>query len=287
MPQSLQDSISMPSHTKGVIQAAMKSDGGAKRVWCVVESDDDVEVFESFFLKQIVSVLPSTNENGKRSCQNVETIVRDLYAEEDNPLVFGIRDTDYTCFSDAYIKPENVFLTDGRDLEMMMLKSSSVINGLKAWDSGFPDIVMHSADTMRFMGYLRIYNDLNQTSCIFKDNLTKVSIIWDDSTHTVYPDYKERLFSKFKACIDSPLTRLEFDQFVTDKFLKAKSNYDICRGHDVCRMACVMMVKKEFSRPSDLFNRMKDSYSIEDYRQTSLYNEVKDWADNRELKIFV
>lgn len=286
MPQSLQDSLSDPSHTKAVIQASLKSADGLKRVWCVVESDDDVEVFDRFFLNPDVSVLPSTNEIGKRSCQNVESIVMELYAEEESPRVFGIRDRDYTCFSDSYIKPDNVFLTDGRDLEMMMLKSSSVIEGLRAWNQNFPDIVNQSAETMRFLGYLRIFNDLKQTSCIFKDNLTKVSVIWDDSSHSVYADYSDRLFSKFQDSIENQVTRTEFDQFVADNELKGKSIYDVCRGHDVCRLACVMMVKKEFSRTRDLFNCMKNSYSFDDFKGTSLYHDILDWADHRNLIIF-
>lgn len=287
MPQSLQASILMPSHTKGVIQAAMKSHGGAQRVWCVVESDDDVEVFERFFIKSVVSVLPSTNETGKRSCKNVESIVTDLYAEENNPLVFGIRDTDYTCFCDTYLKPDNVYLTDGRDIEMMMLKSQSVVNGLQAWHKDFPEIVNQSADTMRFLGYLRIYNDIKQTSCIFKDNITKVSIIWDQSSHSVYPDYTDRLFSKFNASIANPLPRTEFNQFVVDNALHTKSNFDICRGHYVCRMACAMMVKTEFSRTSDFFNCMKSSYSFDDFKKTSLYSEVLAWSVSRGVTIFI
>ena len=287
MPQSLQSCILQPTHTKAVIQASMKSEGGARRVWCVVESDEDVEVYEKFFLPDIVSVLPSKDEQDRRSCKNVEAIVVELYDEEDNPKVFGIRDRDYTSFNDTYLQPANVFLTDGRDLEMMLLRSSSVINGLQLWHQDFPANLNLSADKMRFLGYLRIYNDIKQTSCIFKNNLTKISLIWDDSTQSVREDYKDRLFSKFQDKCAVAVTREEFDDFVEQKVLNNHPNHDICRGHDVCRLLCVMMVKKEFSQPKELFKCMKNSYSFDDFKQTSLYNDVLNWAENRELTVFI
>lgn len=287
MLQSLQSSILQPSHTKAVIQASMKSAGGARRVWGVVESDEDVEVYEKFFLPDIVSVLPSKDEQGRRSCQNVETIVVELYDEEENPKVFGIRDRDYTSFNHTYVQPANVFLTDGRDLEMMMLNASSVINGLQLWHQDFPENLNLSADTMRFLGYLRIYNDIKQTSCIFKNNLTKISLIWDASTQSVHTDYQDRLFSKFQDKCAVTVTREEFDNFVELHELNNHPNINVCRGHDVCRLLCVTMIKKEFSQPKDLFRRMKDSYSFDDFKQTSLYSDVQNWAENRNLTIFI
>ena len=287
MPRSLQNSILQPSHTKAVIQASLKSSDGAKRVWCVVEADEDMEVFEKFFLSDIVSILPSTDEDGKRSYRNVESIVFDLYTEEENPKVFGIRDRDYTSFCDTHNISPNVFLTDGRDLEMMLLNSYSVIHGLQSWHQDFTVNVRRSTDTMRFLGYLRIFNDIRQTSCIFKDNLTKVSLVWNASTHSVYPDYRERLFSKFQDKCPVAVTREEFDDFVKQKELNDYSDYDVCRGHDVCRLLCVMMVKKEFSQQKDLFRCMKDSYSFADFKKTTLYSEVLNWADKRGLTIFI
>lgn len=287
MRKSLQDSVVQPLHTKAVIKAALKSPEGSRRVWCVVESDDDVEVFEKFFIPLIVSVLPSTNEEGKRSYHNVESIVTELYAEETSPKVFGIRDRDYTSFSPSYVPPVNVFLTDDKDLEMMLLKSQSVIEGLRRWNPDFPENVVRSANVMRFLGYIRIFNDIKQASCVFKDNLTKVSLIWDDSTHSVYADYKDRLFSKFQEATAIDVNKDEFYRFIEQHSLERMSIYDVCRGHDVCKLLCVLMIKKEYSRQKDLFKCMRDSYSFEDFSQTVLYSDLCQWAVDRSLSIFI
>ncbi len=286
MPASLQDSILQPSHTKAVIQAALRSPRGSLRTWCVVEADDDVEVFEKFFISDTVSVLPSTNEEGRRSCHNVELIVTELYQDEDNPNVFGIRDRDYTSFSDNYICPPNVFLTDGRDVEMMMLKSPSVIEFLYKKDASFAENVLRSETIMRFLGYLRIFNDIEQTSCIFKNNLTKISLVWDGTNHSVYPDYRDRLLTRFMKTCDREVSREEIHSFIENKELEQKSLFDVCQGHDVCRLLCAMMVKNEFSQPKVLFQWMKDAYTFTDFMQTSLYQDILNWANSRHLIVF-
>lgn len=286
MPASLQDSVQQPSHTKGVIKSAMKSANGLKRIWCVVEADDDVEVYEKFFNSETLTILPSTDEDDRRSCHNVEVIVTELYSEENNPKLFGIRDRDYTSFSNTYICPDNVFLTDDRDLEMMMLKSTSVTSGLEDHHQDFPKKVYESAEVMRFLGYLRIYNDIEQMSCTFKKNLTKVSLVWDEGRHSVYPDYKDRLLSKFQASCSVPVDRDDMDNFITDKCLKEKNIFEVCRGHDVCRMLCAMMIKHEFSSPKVIFQWMKDSYSFRDFKKTMLYEDLMNWSNQRALEIF-
>lgn len=286
MPASLQDSVQQPSHTKGVIKSAMKSPDGSRRIWCVVEAYDDVEVYERFFNRETLTILPSTDEDDKRSCHNVEIIITELYAEECDPKLFGIRDRDYTSFSATYSCPDNVFLTDDRDLEMMMLKSPSVLKGLEAHHSDFPKKVNESAEIMRFLGYLRIYNDIEQTSCTFKKNLAKVSIVWDDKSHSIYPDYKDRLFSKFQMGCAIPVNRTDFDNFVDDKKLEEKTIFEVCRGHDVCRLLCSMMIKQEFNQTEVIFQWMKETYSFSDFQQTMLYENLLEWSSNRKLEIF-
>ena len=112
MPCSLKDAVQQqqPKCTKSTIKQALHSIGGAQRVWCVVEAPDDVKVYEQFFDKA-VSILPSDDEDGRRSCRNVESIVSELHAEEGNLHLLGIRDCDYTRYDDSYKAPNHVFVT--------------------------------------------------------------------------------------------------------------------------------------------------------------------------------
>lgn len=68
----------------------------------------------------------------------MESIISELYDEETDLRLLGIRDCDYTRYDEYYSVPDNVFLTDYRDIEMMMFVAPSVLQGLRDWNEEFP-----------------------------------------------------------------------------------------------------------------------------------------------------
>lgn len=286
MPLSLKDVIQQPTHTKAVIKLALHSPEGAKRVWCVVEAPDDVTIYRKFFDTTIVSILPSDDEERRRSCRNVEKIVSELYREEENLFLLGIRDCDYTRYDISYSPPANVFVTDCRDIEMMMFSAPSVIEELKAWDVTFPEKIEECACVERYLGYFRIYNELQQTSCSFHDGMTKVSLIWDFATHSIKPDYKKNLFNRFKELCEEDVTEEEFDSFVEEKRLEEEPYVNVCRGHDMFNLLPTMMIRQEYSRAKGIWICMVNAYSYDDFSITQLYTDIKEWANVRNLMVF-
>ncbi len=274
MPGSLKDSCLQPRHTKAVIKAALKSERGAKILWCVVEAEEDQTVYEKFFDSASVRIIPSHDESGKKSSHNVESIVSELHSEEQNPKVVGIRDKDYTTFDSDYVRPNNVFLTDCRDLEMMMFAAKSVVEGLSEWNKDFPAKISESLSKSRYLGYLRIYNEANKLNCRFKDKLDKMELIWDYRSQKVCDDYKAKLFSKFRENICRRLTLEELNDFIKSLELESYPDYDICQGHDVCRLLRAMMKRQPYNIQSNLFQFMVKSYSPEDFGQTNLYRNI-------------
>lgn len=285
MPCSLKDIVQQPECTKSTIKQALHSIGGAQRIWCVVEAPDDVKVYERFFDKA-VSILPSDDEEGRRSCRNVESIVSKLYNEERNISLLGIRDCDYTRYDENYVTPDHVFLTDCRDIEMMMFNAPSVIDGLKVWNAEFPGKIETCARVERYLGYLRIYNDLRQLSCIFRDKLTKVSLVWDFSTHSIKSDYRKNLFDAFKKACTVNVTEEDFNCFVEEKQLEEEPYVNVCRGHDMFHLLPTMMIQQEYSEKKVIWKHMVESYSCSDFSNTHLYNAIKVWANTRNLVIF-
>lgn len=278
MPRSLKESILQPTYTKAVIKLAMRSPEGRRRVWCVVEAPDDVRIYQKFFNTTIVSILPSDDENGKRGCQNVESVVSELYKEEKDLRLLGIRDCDYTRYDEHYSTLDNVFLTDCRDIEMMMFNAPSVVEALKNWNEEFPRKIEECAQVGRYLGYLRIYNEIRQTSCRFHDKLTKVSLVWDFSTHTIKPNYKRNLFDKFKEACETEVTEEDFNRFVEEKHLEREPYIHICRGHDMFKLLPSMMIRQEYSEWKNIWERMVAAYSNNDFSNTCLYASIKAWA---------
>lgn len=287
MPKSLRDTIQQPTYTKAVIKLALRSSKGARQIWCVVEAPDDAAVYRKFFNDAAVSVLPSDDENGKRSYRNVESIVSELYQEENNPYLFGIRDCDYTRYDDNYVMPGNVFVTDCRDMEMMLFAASSVIAELTSWNVLFSEKIEACAKVERYLGYLRIYNDIRQLSCRFHDKLTKVSLVWDFSSHAIKADYKENLFVKFRDNCQDEVTEEDFNRFIEEKRLEDEPYVNVCRGHDMFNLLPAMMIQREYSQAKDILNRMIAAYSYEDFSKTLLHKNISRWADCRNLAVFL
>lgn len=281
MPRSLQNTIPQPQHTKAVIQAALRSPRGVNKVWCIVEAEDDQRVYEKFFDPNVLCVLSSEDEDGRKSCHNVEKIVQDLHIEENNPKVFGIRDKDYTHFDISYIKPANVFLTDNRDLEMMMYSAPSVVAGLEIWHHDFPMRIGESMDKCRYLGGLRIYNEVKQCNCKFQGNINKVSLIWDYNTQSIRPDYRANLLSKFQQNIQHTVTEKDIEKFFISYRLDTISSYDLCQGHDVGGLLRAMMKSAPYNRQKELFNKMTEAYSLSDFQHTQLYKDINIWLQQR------
>lgn len=99
----------------------------------MVEAKDDADLYEKFLPRDTtVFVNASIDTSGIKGYANVEIIVRDVKAEEPRAHIMGIRDTDYTRYENGYAASANIFLTDRRDLEMMLLASDSVKQSLRA-----------------------------------------------------------------------------------------------------------------------------------------------------------
>ena len=120
MLQSLQDTVREPSGTKAAIRQALMSPVGLRVVWVVVEAEEDVAVYEKFMQPDSTVVKTSEGETGRKGYANVELIVSEIKEEVPVAHIMGIRDADYSRFEADYTVPANIFLTDRRDLEMML-----------------------------------------------------------------------------------------------------------------------------------------------------------------------
>ena len=137
MLQSLQNTISEPSGTKAAIRQALMSPVGLRLVWVIVEAEEDVAVYEKFMQPNSTVVKTSESETGRKGYANVEIIVREIKEEVPVAHIMGIRDADYLRYKTDNTIPKNIFLTDRRDLEMMLLSTDSVKLALCEWAPGF------------------------------------------------------------------------------------------------------------------------------------------------------
>ena len=173
MLQSLQNTVRETISTQSAIQQALRSPSGLRVVWVIVEAEEDEAVYKKFLHPSSTVVQTSKDETGRKGYSNLEDIVLNIKGEEPRAHIMGIRDTDYTRYEDGYETPDNIFLTDRRDLEMMMLDAESVKQMLHTWAPAFDAAFAKCVPICRHFGYLRIYNSLNRLfvtfhiSCVF------------------------------------------------------------------------------------------------------------------------
>ena len=288
MMASLKETIEKnnPEYTKSVIKHGLHTDKGKKCVWIVVEDHDDIKVYERFF--DNVTILPSENEDGLKGAAYVESIVSEIIDEENYKLIFGIRDADYTryegvkhCFHAA------IFVTDCRDIEMMMLSSPSVNEALAQWNKNIPELLSNGEPVLRKLGYMRICNHIKSLGCNFKKKV-KISKIWDECSHALCPDWEEKLMGLFLSnCANCKeiFTEKDFESIVKSYGLESESKYNICQGHDTIKLLQYMLIHTQTFNERSIMSKMTESYSFDDFKNTELYKSILLWSKSNKIKV--
>lgn len=274
-----------PKGTKSTIKFALRTPRGRSIVWVVVEDVDDAVVYGRFLDKDKTKIYPSTDEMGYKGCANVERIVSEIKLEEADALIFGIRDTDYTKYESVeHVFPEDVFVTDCRDIEMMMLAAPSVKSALNAWNSNIQDNLDKGERIARKFGYMRICNHLRDLGCNFKKKVKIVSA-WDQLSHSIRPDWEVSVLNDFFAACNIGFTKEEFDTIVDSLQLETESRYNICQGHDVLNLLQYMMINTQIYNADSIRNKMVAAYSKDDFSASVLHQSISDWSARKNVSI--
>lgn len=282
-----------PSYTKAVIQAGLRSPQGERCTWIVVEDIDDVNVYERFFQPDITHVLTSENENGNKGCSYVEETVTEILAEENNPSIFGIRDTDYTRYETPLHQfPSAIFTTDHRDVEMMMLAAPSVQAALDAWNPALLVKLEEGKPVTRMMGYIRLCNHIYSLGCNFKKKV-RISKLWDDTSHSLIANWELELMTLFLNHYNNtsdnphtPFTEEKYKWTIAEERLDNEDSLDICQGHDTIRLLQYMMVRNQYNEVN-IMRCMTNAYGVSDFQQTRLYNDIRDWEAKKGISIML
>lgn len=280
MDKSLRSNTDELVGTKAAIKMAMRSPAGSRTVWTIVEGEADLRLYSRMLNDDAVTIKTSEGEDGRRGYKNVESIVVDILAEEKDVKIFGIRDRDYTSFEvPIHVFPDNVFVTDRRDLEMMLLESPSVQSAMMNWASDFTSSFELAIEVGTVLGQLRLCNHINDFSCIFREKL-KPSYIWNQNTHELEAEWKHNCRSILYEYISDE----EIADFISFHNLDDVSPYDICRGHDVLKYLSLALAKLEFS-VKNITTMLIDSYSRQDFQTTQLYADISDWQMKNNVSV--
>lgn len=279
MAAALSSVVASPVFTRDFILQALKSDAGLKTAWIVVEAEDDYMVYQKFMDSSSTVVKTSEGEDGRRGYANVEQIVTEVKAAVTAAHICGIRDTDYTKYEEtAHVYPANIFPTDRRDLEMMMLESGTVQTALRAWVSQYDAAMNKITPVCRHLGYLRICNHVRNLACVFKDHL-KVSRFWEFGSQDWNAGWKTQINNIFVSLSNGGCSEAILNAFISEKNLQTESFYDICRGHDVLSALSLALINTNEYSSASIMLKMSDVYTMPDFMSTRLYARIKAWQE--------
>lgn len=280
MASSLKNSIQQPIYTEAVIQQGLQTPKGRRIMWIVVEDQEDKRTYEKFAAPDLTNVKTSEDQEGRKGCDNVEVIVTDIRSRGYSNII-GIRDADYLRYRDVQENKEGVFTTDERDLEMMLLEAPSVIEALRKIIIGFEPDMKFCKSICKELGYARVINDVLDLGCNFQRKV-KLSKIWDHTTHTLLPDWKERYEAMVIANVKEGIhiTKEDINTFISAKALSTEPEKYICRGHDVMRLFHYKRKNAQECDAKCVVAKMIDAYSFEDFSSTDLYKETDSFSKN-------
>ncbi|MBR3647259.1 MAG: DUF4435 domain-containing protein [Paludibacteraceae bacterium] len=245
-------------------------------VWVVVEAEEDVAVYEKFVLVDSTIVKTSVDETGRMGYANVQTIVRDIKKEDPKAHIIGIRDADYALYNDKYVVPENIFLTDHRDVEMMLLEAESVKQALRAWMPSYDEVFARCIPICRYFGYLRIYNELANLSVRFHDNLSP-NKYWDYQKQAMKVGWEQDSTTQFAVLSNGKCVEEDVKAFIITHKLEEESLYDVCRGHDMLKLLSLNLIDVQTYSTPCIMTKITDAYSLSDFKATRLYKSIFNW----------
>lgn len=283
MSKSLRETVSEPIDTESAIRLALKTPNGLKVTWVIVEAEADVYVYEKLMLPDTTVVKTSVDDSGHKGYRNVEHIVCKIGSECPVAHIIGIRDADYSRYDPTFTKTDNVFLTDFRDLEMLLLKSDTVLQSLKDWNHDFENVFQKCVSVCRHFGYMRIYNTVYDLCVSFRE--LRGSKFWDFSSQSVATDWEQRSTDKFLELAGSGLTADDFKAFVIERDLENEDPHYVCQGHDLISLLSLSLRNVKVYSEQAIMQRMMDSYSIDDFRQTQLYADILEWQEGAGVTI--
>jgi hypothetical protein len=256
------------SRVAASIIQSLRTKQGKNKMWVIVEADEDEKVYGKFITSNCIVKVCAEEEEGNKGHKIVCEVVNAVL-DKSNKII-GICDRDYRKYTNIYSDVSNIFYTDYRDLEMMILADDDIKIYLNEnTKSQFNESYNKIEDLARYIGYIRIYNDVNRLFIIFHNKL-KVGLYWDYTKQCVKEDAKNNILKVFELDED------KLDSFIEQYKLNNEHSCNIIRGHDITKLLKLALVRNEYTKHiDDIYN----VYKINHFSKTKLYEDINSFAD--------
>ena len=222
--------------------------------------------------------------------------------------VICIIDADFRRIEKDEPDIENLFMTDYHDAEMMMINSPAWEGVLNEYaDNSLPssgglskldkfeqthnhDIKTHLLEACKPLSCLILLSKKENLGLEFKKYINKKS-------KYKYPDYSKFIHHKKMICDvndliktiedfskkhnlfkDKPELKTKLNELITTEF----DLHELCNGHHFINIFVFALgeIGSKNATRDDIETNLRTAYRPQDFQQTNLYNDLKNWQDN-------
>lgn len=200
--------------------------------------------------------------------------------------IIGIRDADFLHLDDTYTPIPHIFLTDYHDLEMMTAASDTVYDSVIAEYAGRKNLSTLNRETIlrsiSFIGGLRWLNDRLHLRLNFQG--LGLGEFYNGENRLLD---KSALLSEVQK--RSPDRRGNAAVDDIEAAISGVTDYlNLCNGHDFHKALalCIRSCGKKQVRDTVIAAGFRIAYRFQDFQESRLYGELKEWADGQSLSLF-
>ena len=243
----------------------------AGKMLIAVEGDDDKRLYEKLFHSNRVIIVPLYG------CLQFENIHNYLNPSSFHSKFFSIKDADFDVLNSIPSPHDNLFLTDGHDMEMMILSESKLKEILPEYNlnsSLSSPLIQNSFSDLENISYIKWKNSRKSNDQIgikFK----KYPLI-----NNLGKSVKEILIILYAHPDNTDAHVIAENDVLQLKSDNPNPNpFHLHRGHDVCRTLSVKIkaLTQKNMKKTDLLYRLQDHYSSIDFKETGLFQAIKDY----------
>lgn len=272
----------------GTVKLERWHPSGTGKTWVVVEGLTDQKLFSRLLDHQNVVIKIS-----HCGVTGVLTIVETLRKEEVN--ILGIRDADFLHLEQTEEIPENIFLTDYHDAEMMMASSDDTLNtvGVEySINSSLPELRQKILESLSFLGGIRWVNYTE-----------KVGLNFDKVDIRLFCDKQRQVIDK-EACLSHinkrsrnktrEITKTDVLAKIKDFSQKMPDLLNLCNGHDFQKAFAHYVnqnkekakAKEKSINPEEIGKIFRSAYTQSEFRKTALYKNLQEFSVQKALPLF-
>lgn len=244
------------------------------KVFILFEGDTDVRLYRKLYPQANLKIefLPSGKLFLEKGLQELSPLFKQI---------IGIRDADFAHLENQKPSLSNLFFTDYHDTEILMVASNATFSAILHEFCNLPQIEHEKIrqkllETLRFIGYFRWYNELNNLEFSFEG--ASLGDVFEPKTFAMNNQkYVEKVVEKSKNAkiTDIGTILTEIEKLVNENH----DNFQLCNGHDFMNILALFLNthNKEGLSEKRVSSHFRIAYTYSAYQQTKLHSQIKNW----------